>query len=331
MKMVISRGIIIGLGLILQLLLSLLPYRFFIENVAIINIFYNILGLLLVLVLIKDSKNYSYTLPWIIILIIFPLVGTLMYIILGKNKNNSKVLKNIVKTEREDKKYFVQDISIREEIKNNSKIRYLSDFSKFPVTTNNEVNYYALGEDAFKVMLEDLEKAEKYIFFEYFIVNHGVMWNSILEILERKAKQGVEIRVMYDDAGCISTLEKSYPMELEKKGIKCEVFNKLSPLAGVIMNNRDHRKILVIDGKVAFSGGINISDEYININSPYGHWKDNGIRISGDAVWNYTVMFLSLWNSFRKEDIDYNKFKYEFKDRNIKNGYVVPYSQQLCT
>lgn len=153
------------------------------------------------------------------------------------------------------------------------------------------------------------------------------MWESILEILEEKAKQGVDVRVMYDDLGCISTLENSYPKKLEKKGIKCVVFNKLKPVSGVIMTNRDHRKILVIDGKVAFSGGINIADEYININSPYGHWKDNAIKVSGDAVWNYTVMFLSLWNAFEKMDEDFTKFKYNFESKNVTNGYVAPYAE----
>lgn len=327
MEMAIKRGIVVILGLLLQISLSLLVYLFFIEHVAIINAIYGIIGFLLVLALIKDSKNYSYTLPWIIILLLFPLIGTLMYIIIVKNKNRSKVLKNITKSEENSKKYLIQDEKIRNEFKNNSKLRYLTDFAGYPASKNNDVTYYPLGEQAFEVMLEDLKKAEKFIFFEYFIVNKGKMWNSILEILEEKASKGIDVRVMYDDLGCVTTLPSSYPKELEKKGIKCVVFNHLNPISGVIMNNRDHRKILVIDGKVAFSGGINIADEYININSKYGHWKDNGIRISGDAVWNYTVMFLTIWNSFRNEDEDYQKFKFDFKDKKRENGYVVPYGE----
>lgn len=153
------------------------------------------------------------------------------------------------------------------------------------------------------------------------------MWNSILEILEEKVKQGIDVRVMYDDLGSMATLKSSYYKELEKKGIKCIVFNRLNPIAGVIMNNRDHRKILVIDGKVGFSGGINIADEYINAIVKHGHWKDNAIKISGDAVWNYTVMFLTMWNAFRNEDVDFTKYKYDFKDKPINNGYVVPYGE----
>ncbi len=326
MKMAIRRGIIVFIGLLLQILVSLAAYLFFIEHIFIINISFGILSFLLTLGLIKSSKNYSYTLPVIIILIAFPLIGTLLYIIIQRNKYSSKTLKSIKKSETENKKYLHQNKKIKEKIKDNSRIRYLTDFSGYPVTENNNVTYYPIGEEAFKAMIEDLKKAQKFIFFEYFIVAHGEMWQTILNILEEKASQGVDVRVMYDDLGCISTLDKSYHKELEKKGIKCVVFNRLSPIAGVIMNNRDHRKILVIDGKVAFSGGINIADEYINLNSKYGHWKDNGIRISGDAVWNYSVMFLSIWNAFKKEDTDFNKFKHNFNN-NVHNGYVIPYAE----
>ncbi len=327
MGMAIKRAIIVILGLVLQILLSVSIYLYFIEHIAFINILFAVIGLLLVLRLIKNSKNYSYTLPWIIILILFPLVGTLLYIILGSNKAKSKTLKNILQSETVNKKYLVQDEKIIEELKDNSKIKYLSNFSGYPVTKNNDVTYYPLGEKAFEAILEELNKAEKFIFLEYFIVSHGKMWHSILDILEKKAKQGVDVRVMYDDLGCLSTLNKSYSKELQEKGIKCIVFNNLNPIAGVIMNNRDHRKIMVIDGKVAFSGGINIADEYININSKYGHWKDNGIRIIGDAVWNYTVMFLTMWNAFRNDDEDFTKFKYDYSYKSNTSGYVVPYGE----
>lgn len=327
MQMAVKRAIVVIIGLVGQISLSLLTYLYFIEHVAMINIIFTIIGILLTLTLIKNSKNYSYTLPWIILLITFPLVGTLIYIIIGRNKNNSKILKSIVKSEKESKKYLVQDDEIRDEYKENSKIRYLSDFCGYPVTKNNDIKYYPIGEEVFKAMLEELRKAEKFIFLEYFIVKHGKMWNSILQILEEKAKKGVDVRVMYDDFGSVATLKETYPKELEKKGIKCIAFNRLNAVAGVIINNRDHRKILVIDGKVAFSGGINIADEYINIGSKYGHWKDNGIQISGDGVWNYTVMFLTIWNSYRKEDQDYTKFKYDFSEKGSCNGYVVPYGE----
>lgn len=325
MKYAVKRGIVVGIGVLLQLLLSLYINLFLIEKLQIVNIFYSFVRVILFFGLIRNSKNYSLTLPWIIILILFPIVGSLMYLILEQNKNNSRLLKRVKKSEEASIKYLVQDKKVAAKFLDNSILRYISDFAHYPVTCNNELEYFKLGDDVYPVMLEELKKAEKFIFFEYFIINRGVMWDSILEILEQKAREGVDVRVIYDDAGCISTLKKGYDKLLESKGIKCVVFNKLNPLSGVIMNNRDHRKILVIDGKVAFSGGINISDEYINVVHPYGHWKDNAIKIIGDGVFNFTILFLTMWNAIRKEDDDYNIFKYDFKNSLNGNGFLAPY------
>lgn len=326
MKRALGRGIIIAIGILLQVLLTILIYLYLINKIVVIHVVYNIIGIILILYLIKNSKNYSFTLPWIVILLLFPLIGTLLYITLGRNKFRSKTLKRTRAHESENKFYLKQDEKIKELYKDNGRLKYITDYTKYPATINNKVDYYPLGEIAFKEMLKELKKAKKFIFFEYFIVSHGKMWDSILKILKQKADEGVDVRVIYDDLGCMASLPKNYPKTLEKIGIKCIAFNRLRAFKGVIMNNRDHRKILVIDGKVAFSGGINIADEYININSKYGHWKDNAIKISGDAVWNYTVMFLSIWNSYREEDEDYTKFKAEIKN-NVNNGFVAPYGE----
>lgn len=322
--MAIGRIAAAVIGLLLQVIVFVVINIFFAEHVIVVDLIYTIGALLLVLHLVRKSKNYSYNLPWIIILLMFPLVGALLYIVLGQNKKRSKTLKNITRQEQISSKYFKQDKSVK--FSNNGRLKYISDFSKYPVSCNNDINYYPLGDDAFPVMLEELKKAKKFIFLEYFIINHGKMWNSILKILEQKVKEGVEVRLMYDDFGCVALLDKRYPQELEKKGIKCVPFNRLNAFVGIIMNNRDHRKILVIDGKVAFTGGINLADEYINIGSKYGHWKDNAIKISGDAVWSYTVMFLTMWNAARHEDEDYNNFKYDFKNRKTDKGFVAPYA-----
>ena len=327
MFMAIKRGIVVVIGLSLQILLFLFTYLYLGDHVTVISVIYQVLGFLIVLWLIKNSKSYAYTLPWIVIILLFPLVGTLLYLILGYNKKISRALKSIKSSENNAKKYLVQDKNIRKEIGNNSRIKYITDYSNYPVTTNNDVTYYPIGELAFEEMLKELKKAKKFIFFEYFIVANGKMWNSILEILKQKVNEGVEVRVMYDDLGCVTTLDSSYPKHLQSFGIKCVVFNKLSPLSGIIMNNRDHRKMLIIDGKVAFSGGINIADEYINEIVKHGHWKDNGIKVSGDAVWSYTVMFLTIWNAFDKIDSDFTKYKYSFPKSKGHKGYVAPYGE----
>ncbi len=327
MKEAVKRGIIVGIGILIQIALSLLIYMYLIDRLWFINILFGFLEIAVIVGCIKNSKNYSSTLPLIIILLFFPLIGTLLYIILYQNKRSSKLLKNTIQSEKSSKKYLVQDEKLKEQIDKNGRLRYISDFAGFPVTQNNNISYYPLGEIAFQAMIEELEKAENFIFLEYFIISHGTMWNTILEILKRKVQEGVEVRVIYDDAGCIATLKKGYEKELEKFGIKCVVFNKLNPISGVIMNHRDHRKILVIDGRVAFSGGINLADEYINVSSPYGHWKDNGIKVEGEAVWSYTVMFLTIWNTFRKKDTDFSKYQYSYEKLPSKNGFVVPYAE----
>jgi len=323
MKEAIKRGLIVGIGIISQLVIYLLFYMFLIDKLWLVSIIFSLFQIILIVYLIKYSVNYSVTLPVIVLILIFPIVGTLMCLIVTQNKNNSIVLKNIKRLEGESKKYL--DCNLSAKINRGSTLSYIHNYTKFPISNNSDVTYYPLGEIAFSEIIKELEKAKSFIFMEYFIINNGVMWQTILDILKRKINEGVEVRIMYDDAGCIATLDKSYNKRLEELGIKCVIFNKLGPISGVIMNNRDHRKILVIDGKTAFSGGINIADEYININSPYGHWKDNGIKVIGDAVWNYTVMFLTLWNAFKNEDEDYTKFKYDFKDKENNGSFVVPY------
>ena len=261
---------------------------------------------------------------------LFPIVGALLYIVIGGNLHKSKVLKAIKQSEEKGNKYFIQDEKIKKEIEsqNYGKINYLMNYLNFPVTKNNNINYYKLGEIAYPEMLKELKNAKKFIFLEYFIIKNGTMWSEILKILEEKAKEGLDVRLIYDDMGCIALLPTSYPKQMEEKGIKCIAFNKLNPFLGVIMNNRDHRKMMIIDGKTVFSGGMNLADEYINLEHPYGKWKDNGIKITGEAVWNFTIMFLNMWNSYRKDDEDYKKYKYDFSKENLEqNGYTIPYGE----
>ena len=281
MKMAIKRGVVVGISLILQIMLSLTFLLFLGKYIAIIETFYLIFSILLVLAIIKESKNLSSDLPWIIIILLFPIAGALLYVVIGGNLHRSKILKNINKQIENSRKYLIQDEKIKLEMQENDfdKLKYISNYVGFPVTKNNDLKYYKFGELAYPTMLEELEKAEKFIFLEYFIINKGTMWNSILDVLVKKAKDGVDVRVIYDDMGCIAMLPSNYPKTLESIGIKCIAFNEVKPFLGVIMNNRDHRKMMIIDGRVVFTGGINLSDEYINKTSPHGVWKDNVLKI----------------------------------------------------
>ena len=323
----IKRVIIVIIGVLLQFGFAISIQLFFREHIAIIGIIYELLSVLIVLKILKDSTRISNDLPWIILILLFPIFGTILLITLSSNYAHSKLLKNIFKSEKEYQQYLNQDIKIRKEIDENDldNLKYIVDRSKYPVTKNNKITYYDYGEKFYPELLKELNKAEKFIFLEYFIINKGQMWDGILKILKEKASHGVEVRILYDDMGSIAMLSTKYPNELKKMGIKCIPFNKVSPFKGIFMNNRDHRKMTIIDGKVAFSGGVNLSDEYININSKLGIWKDNGIKIEGDAIWNLTIIFLTMWNANIKEDKDILKFKHEFKNTEKIDGYVVPY------
>lgn len=322
----LKRIFLILIGFILQIGFPILVRLFLKEHITLINLLYQLISILIMLVLLKDSTRLSNDIPWMILILLFPIFGTILFITLGRSYARNKLLKNIFMKEAEYRKYLKQDINIEDEIddKNLDNLKYFINRTDYPITKNNEITYYDFGEKFYPELLKELKKAEKFIFIEYFIIKKGVMWDGILDILKEKALSGVDVRILYDDVGSIANLSSKYPKELSKYGIKCIPFNTLTPLNGIFMNNRDHRKISVIDGKVAFTGGVNLGDEYINVKKRFGVWKDNGIKIVGDAVWNFTVMFLTMWNANTDEDKNLLKFKYDFD--NIKsNGYVVPY------
>lgn len=175
-------------------------------------------------------------------------------------------------------------------------------------------------------MLSELRKAEKFILLEYFIIGTGTMWNQILEILKVKVQQGVEVYVMYDDMGCLTTLPPFYDEELRAMGIKCHVFNPIRLTAAIHMNYRNHRKLCIVDGKIAITGGINLADEYINIKRRFGHWRDSSVLIEGEAVWSFTLVFLRFFAYLDNSEIDYFKYKVDFDTQDEVEGYVVPYS-----
>ena len=196
----------------------------------------------------------------------------------------------------------------------------------FPTYQNTEVHYYPLGEYKFKAMMQELRKARRYIFMEYFIVEKGYMWGSILDVLKQKAADGVEVRFMYDGMCAISMLPYNYPKQLEKCGIQCKMSNPIVPFLSTTQNNRDHRKIVVIDGKVAFTGGVNLGDEYINRKERFGHWKDTAVMLRGDAVQSLTMIFLQMWNVEEHRPEKYMRYLTPKRLEPRRGlGYVIPY------
>ena len=288
------------------------------------------LSIIIVFIIINNKSNPSYKIAWIVPVMIFPIFGGLFYLLYGGNKLST----------REKLKMVIQNIEMTNSLKQDDEIikkigdksiyaknqsEYILNYAKCPVYNNTETTYFKIGEEKFEALLRELKKAEKFIFLEYFNKKKRKMFNSIIEILEEKAKQGVDVRLIYDDVGCIVTLPHNYKNTLEAKGIKCRVFNPIKPFFTRRLNNRDHRKIVVIDGDVGFTGGINLADEYINEYEKHGYWKDAGIMLKGDAVWNLTVMFLSMWDYIDNKEEDYIKFKPSKNKYYNSKGYVQPF------
>ena len=332
-KKIFNRAVICVLGILLQITyLVLILWQFGLPYTYSYLIF-QITAIVISIFIVNSDINPSYKVTWIMTILILPVFGVLFYIFFESDNSSKKLRKKMNEyafAEREkltqNEEVFNKLLDIKEPIEKQA--NYLYNYAGYPIYENSETKYFPCGEDKFKAMLEELEKAEKFIFLEYFIINEGEMWNSILDILVRKAAQGVDVRIVYDDIGCLLTLPYRYDRELEKKGLKCRVFNKFRPILTVKVNNRDHRKILIIDGKTAFTGGVNLADEYINRYKKYGHWKDSAIMIKGQAVWSFTMMFLTMWNYVTNADTDeedYEKFRPE--QQNLKeNGFVIPYT-----
>ena len=294
------------------------------------------LDIIVTITIINNDKPDIYKMTWIFFIFLLPAAGLLMYWLLG-NKQTSK--KNIQLLQRYSRPLLSvpaneEDQAGIEELSSEAAgiSRYITAASGGGAHSQTSVQYFPLVDYAFEPLLEELRKAKHYIFLEFFIISPGKMWDSMLEILVAKAKEGVDVRVIYDDVGSLGTAVHHYEEELRKMGIKARVFNPLRPLADIRMNNRDHRKILVIDGHTCFSGGFNLADEYINAEVRFGHWKDNAILIRGKAVTNFTMMFLANWvtNFDRDEDVDKayydsSTFIDEIGGYPESDGYVQPY------
>ncbi len=273
-----------------------------------------------VLYVINKSERTSSKMSWIILLLLFPVFAVPMYLMNGNGRPTRKMKKALHATYDETYEDVREQYGERPlpeiEHRSDGVTRYLADYCRYPVFYNGEIDYYKCGEEIFPVVKEELLKAKKYILLDYFIIAPGRMWGDILHILQQKAEEGVQVRIIYDDFGCMKTLPPKYERYLESlhENIRCMTFNNVVPFFAVRMNNRDHRKILVIDGKVAFTGGYNLADEYINERSRFGYWKDSGVRIKGEAVTSFIRMFFYTWNAFYPEKEDVRDYLCDYEE-----------------
>ncbi len=301
------------------------------DAMPMLNYILRILSLVAILHVIKNDMDPSYKVSWVLFIALLPLFGGLMYVLFG-NKRPTKIARDKLNVQFEDtQRYYSLRPSLTEEIDDGGVrglFKYLESYSGYRACRDTKTEYFPVGEDMYASLLPELEKAEKFIFLEYFIINQGQMWDSILEILRDKVAHGVDVRVIYDDVGCADYMPAKYYQTLRSYGIKAVAFNKFVPLVSIVMNNRDHRKITVIDGKVGFIGGINISDEYINKKERFGHWKDTGLMFKGPGVENLTLMFLEMWNAFNENEGSYSDYvPVEYTESgNAQDGFVLSFS-----
>ena len=281
-----------------------------------------------VIAIVNRSMSPESKVTWLIVTFV-PVFGPLLYLMFGERRLSKKELKQLQELnsiafhENNGRQLHLQ-------LQETDKSAYgiinalLHMDSNAEVYDHTDSQFFANGEEMWQQMLEDLKRAEKFIFLEYYIVDEGLMWDSILEILEEKAAQGVEVKMLYDDIGCMVTLPGDYTVHLRSKGIDAHKFNKVIPRMTVAYNNRDHRKILVIDGQISYTGGINLADEYINHIERFGHWKDSGIRIDGPATQAFTRLFLMNWYINRGEISDFDQYHLENQTR-FGSGLCIPY------
>lgn len=326
---IFSRLAIVFALLLIQLLLIFSFFSWFQEYLPQLYFAAILFSITIVMYLLNTNLEASGKITWLIMIMLLPFFGALFFLYSRKNFGHKKLKINTLILAMETQNKIKQEKKILDDLKaKNPAVFALSKYLKksgcFPVYSNSAVKFFPSGEAKFEELLIQLEKAEKFIFLEYFIIDEGKMWGQILEILVKKAKQGVEVRVMYDGTCEFSTLTHDYPKRLEKLGIKCKVFAPITPFISTHHNYRDHRKILIIDGITAFNGGVNLADEYINECERFGHWKDAAVMVQGEAVKSYILMFLQMWHSQITEEFNY--YLNFSKNMDIsEKGFIIPY------
>ena len=334
-KLLFNRIFYVVLAMLLQLIWLFLLVWKLAEYSKYISLAIAVISVISVLWILNKRINPSYKLGWTMLIMAFPVFGLLLYMLFGQSRIADHMQIQYEKIRKESLPYLQSDPEIYEKIEAEDpsaavQSEYICHLSAFPAHEHTEAEYFQVGDDMFPVLVRELEQAEHYIYIEYFIINDGVMWRTILDILEKKAAEGVDVRLIYDGFGCLTTLPHKYDQFLQEKGIKCKVFNPFRPVLNIIQNNRNHRKICVIDGKTGFTGGINLADEYINQKERFGHWKDTAVVLRGEAVWNMTIMFLHMWHVINgiREPIDYERYlPHTYHPEEFSgSGFIQPFS-----
>jgi cardiolipin synthase len=299
-----------------EIVVILLLLFFMGQKAAWIYTLIRILGAFFVLKIYGSHKTASIRMTWMLVILLLPISGTMFYLLIGLNGHSLKMRKRYEDID----KILMPMLPKNDDVAQNARakdgrlsglIEYIRRQAGYPVYQNTKIEYYDDALKGLEAQKRDLAKAEKFIFMEYHAIEDAESWHGIRDILAERVKAGVEVRVFYDDMGSLGFINTDFVKRTEEYGIQCRVFNPFAPGLNIFLNNRDHRKITVIDGKVGFTGGYNLANEYFHITEPFGYWKDTGVRLEGDAVQSLTVIFLEMWNAVNgkdKDDKDFRKY-----------------------
>ena len=328
--LLLGRFSIVAVSIILQffwlvMVMYQFSYQFTYANLAI-----RVIAIIVVLVIVNRWTNPANKLSWTFIILLSPVLGLLLYMIFGRSGLTKRTQERMDSVNREVSACLYQTPEIKEQLEREDisvcrQSKYINDWAGFPLYHNTSTKYYRCGEEMFPDMLAALESAEHFIFLEYFIIEEGIMWDTILDILREKAAAGLDVRVLYDDVGSICTLPKDYDRYLMSLGIHAVRFNRFIPTLNTYLNYRNHRKMMIIDGNVGYMGGINLADEYINKKVRFGYWKDTGIMLRGEGTANMTALFLQMWEYVTGEDMPPLE-NYLPTAKLPSDGYVQPFA-----
>ena len=334
-RFLFSRIIILILMLLAQLAVFYATFVWLVKVQTAVMTCLTLLSIGVIIYIVNDKSNLSFKLPWCILIAAAPAIGSMFYIYIKVDASTKKLKRSLDRAELMTERYSVTAEDVRAEVNDipgfSEISHYLETTGHNPTYKDTDVTYYPMGELYWQALLEELEGAENFIFMEFFVIaEDSVMWQSVLDVLKRKAAAGVEVRFIYDGMCSLVLVPVGYYKELRRMGIKCKQYEPIVPVFSTAQNNRDHRKIAVIDGKAAFTGGINLSDEYVNVTHPYGRWKDTAVKLEGKAVQGFTKMFLEMWNITEKtpESPDMYMENIDFRDVS-GDGYVIPYGDNM--
>ncbi len=329
-----ARMFFVALAILIQVLLMFLMIGLLQQRYTWLASGFRLLAFLLVLGIFSQNKTASVKMPWIVLILFAPIAGSLIYLIVGLNTAPKRMRERYRLIDEYLRTLMPADEAAFQELEQTdlalaNMSRYLREHCGCPLFNDSDVEFYSTAEEAIAAQKEALRGAKDFIFMEYHAIEDRESFAEIKEILAQKAADGLDVRIFYDDVGSLAFINTDFIKRMEKLGIQCRVFNPAMPVVNLFLNNRDHRKITVVDGKVGFTGGYNLANEYFNITHPYGQWKDTGVKVTGNAVQTMTGMFLEMWNAIRDTDKDDQNFTRFFPETghvpSEPGCYIQPY------